>query len=252
MQAEQLIEILDSFLEAGIVEDYCPNGLQVEGNRDIRKIVAGVSASRKLFEMAMAENADAVLVHHGLLWHGSRAPRITGVFRQRLAMLFESGMSLIAYHLPLDRHMKVGNAAVMAQKLGLEKLEAFGRHRGVDIGVRGCFQQPRKMDGVLEEIEGLCGRKPLCFGPREREITSVGIITGAAQREYFQAVEAGLDVYITGEVSEWVFQQAPEEGVPFIAAGHYATEKFGIQALGRWLEEEQGLEVRFIDLPNPI
>jgi len=252
METMRLVEILDAFLGVGAEEDYCPNGLQVEGTREIRKIVTGVSASLELFEAAIAEDADAVLVHHGLLWHSSRAPAITGVYRRRLAKLFESGMSLIAYHLPLDRHMEVGNAAVMGRELGLQELEAFGKHQGLDIGVRGRFPQPLPLETVLEEIGRICGQKPHAFGPDEREISSMGIVTGAAQREYYQAVEAGLDAYITGEVSEWVFQQAREEGVPYIAAGHYATERFGVQALGRWLEETHGLEVHFIDLPNPV
>lgn len=252
MKPGELAGVLDSYLESEGVEDYCPNGLQVEGEKEIRKIISGVSASQELFMRAVEAGADGILVHHGILWNGSRAPRIVGVFRERLALLIKKGISLIAYHLPLDRHLELGNAAVMARKLGLEELRPFGRHHGLQIGVCGEFTSARSLEDVVAEISEICRREADVFGPEDRPISSIGIVTGAAQREYYQAVEAGLDAYITGEVSEWVFQQAREEGVPYIAAGHYATERFGVQALGRWIEKNCGIEVEFIDLPNPI
>lgn len=252
MNAGELVAILDSYLEVEGIEDYCPNGLQVEGNREIRKLIAGVSASQELFRRAIDLKADAILVHHGILWNSSQAPRIVGTFRDRIALLIESGISLIAYHLPLDRHMLVGNAAVMARKLGLEELKSFGKHGGLEIGVRGHYQSPRTLEEFKGRISDICGQEARVFGPEDGMISSVALLTGAAQREYHQAVAAGLDAYITGEVSEWVFQQAREEGVFYIAAGHYATERFGVQALGKWIAERHGIDVEFVDLPNPI
>jgi len=252
MTPRKLAALLDRYLDVDAVVDYCPNGLQVEGRRNISKIVTGVSACRALFESAEEKNADAVLVHHGLLWNGPEAACITGVLARRIRMLFDSGMSLLAYHLPLDRHMEVGNAAVMARELGMTNLEAFARHRGVGIGVRGIFNEPISLEEILERITTTCRREPEVFGPSDGRIRSLGIVTGAAEREYHQAVAEGLDAFITGEVSEWVVHQALEEGVPFISAGHHATERFGIGALGRWIENNHDIEVEFVDIPNPV
>ena len=248
----QLVAELDELLDADTLADYCPNGLQVEGTLDVRTIVTGVSASFELFAAAAERAADAVIVHHGILWSGSEPPRIVGSFRDRLGVLIENRMSLIAYHLPLDRHMELGNAAQLAGRVGLEELEPFGIHCGASTGVCGVCPDPIEVDEFIAAIAEACEREPQIFPGGEALVTSVGIVTGGAQKEFHQAVAAGLDAYVTGEASEWVMHQAAEDRVHYVAAGHYATERFGIRALGRWIADQHGLDVEFIDLPNPV
>lgn len=252
MDLLQLVAELDELLDVEGTTDYCPNGLQVEGKSEVMRVVTAVSASRELFEMAVTRGADAIIVHHGILWNASEAARIVGAFRERIRILLEHGISLIAYHLPLDRHLEFGNAAQLARRLGLEELEPFGFHAGAPTGVCGVFQQPVDSREFYAAIAEACEREPLVFPGGSGAVSSVGIVTGGAQREFHQAVAAGLDAYITGEATEWVMHQAAEDGVHYVAAGHYATEVFGIRALGRWLSEHLALEVEYIDLPNPV
>jgi dinuclear metal center YbgI/SA1388 family protein len=252
MNLMQLVAELDDFLESEAVADYCPNGLQVEGRAEVQSIVSSVSASRALFTRAADHEADLVLVHHGILWNDMAPPRIVGSFRERVRILLENQMSLVAYHLPLDRHPELGNAAQLARRLGLQELEPFGENRGVSAGVCGVFPEPVEAEELFAAVAEACDREPQIFEGNRRLISSVGIVTGGAQREYHQAVASGLDAYITGEATEWVLHQAAEDGVHYLAAGHYATERFGVQALGRWIAERHGLDVEFIDLPNPV
>jgi dinuclear metal center YbgI/SA1388 family protein len=252
MDLHRLVAELDELLDAERGSDYCPNGLQVEGRSEVRRLVTGVSASRELFELAAARGADAVLVHHGILWNTAEPPRITGSYRERLRILLEHGLSLIAYHLPLDRHPELGNAAQLARRLGLEELEPFGEHAGAPTGVCGVFPEPVEAEEFFAAIAEACERQPLVFPGGGEMVASVGIVTGGAQREFHRAVADGLDAFVTGEATEWVLHQAAEDGVHYVAAGHYATERFGIRALGRWIADSHGLEVEFIDLPNPV
>jgi dinuclear metal center YbgI/SA1388 family protein len=252
MKLHHLVADLDALLESPGTPDYCPNGLQVEGHAAVRSVVTGVSASRALFFRAAAIDADAVLVHHGILWNGSEPPRLIGSFRERVRVLLENDLSLIAYHLPLDRHLEVGNAAGLARRLGLDDLEPFGTHHGVSLGVCGRLEEPVSVDELAAAVAAACEQAPQLFPGDGRPIRSVGIVTGGAEREYHRAVSQGLDAFITGEATEWVMHQAAEDGVAFLAAGHYATERFGVQALGRWVENELGLEVTYVDLPNPV
>jgi dinuclear metal center YbgI/SA1388 family protein len=252
MDLQQLVAELDELLESDETPDYCPNGLQVEGVPDVERIVTAVSASYELFHRAANLGADAIIVHHGILWNSSEAPRITGSLLERLRVLLENRISLLAYHLPLDRHLELGNAAQLARQLGLIELEPFGIHNGTPIGVCGVFPQPVELDEFAVAVADICDRQPQVFAGGDRLISSVGIATGGAQKEYHQAVAAGLDAYVTGEATEWVMHQAIEDRVHYLSAGHYATERFGIRALGRWIEERHGLVVEFIDLPNPV
>jgi dinuclear metal center YbgI/SA1388 family protein len=252
MDLHRLVAELDELLDAERGSDYCPNGLQVEGRSEVRRLVTGVSASRELFELAAARGADAVLVHHGILWNTAEPPRITGSYRERLRILLEHGLSLIAYHLPLDRHPELGNAAQLARRLGLEELEPFGEHAGAPTGVCGVFPEPVEAEEFFAAIAEACERQPLVFPGGGEMVASVGIVTGGAQREFHRAVADGLDAFVTGEATEWVLHQAAEDGVHYVAAGHYATERFGIRALGRWIADSHSLEVEFIDLPNPV
>jgi len=247
-----LVAELDGLLEVEAVKDYCPNGLQVEGCREVQRVVTAVSASRALFSRAAALEADLVLVHHGILWNGPEPPRITGSFRERVRLLLDNDISLVAYHLPLDRHLELGNAAQLARRLGLVQLEPFGEHGGVSVGVCGVFPEAIPAEELFAAVGEVCDREPQVFAGDRDPVSSVGIVTGAAEREYHQAVASGLDAYITGEASEWVMHQAAEDGVHYVAAGHYATERFGILALGRWLARAHDLQVEFLDLPNPV
>jgi len=250
MNRDELISYLNSYLEADGVQDYCPNGLQVEGTPDIQHIVCGVTACQALIDAAVERNAQAILVHHGILW-GNKMPTITRSFRRRIHTLLESNINLIAYHLPLDSHMEVGNGATVAHRLGLTELRPFGMHRNMTVGVQGECPEPLTIQALTARVESALDAVPVVFAHGPESIRSVGVITGAADKDLPQAVEAGLDCYITGEISEYVMHFAREEGIHFIAAGHHATERWGVQALGDHLVSEHALQVEFVDVPNP-
>jgi dinuclear metal center YbgI/SA1388 family protein len=247
----ELAAYLDRYLEVSAVEDYGPNGVQVEGRREVRRLATGVSACQELFTRAHAWGADSVLVHHGLFWEGMPY-QLTGVQFRRVAQLIEAGMSLLAYHLPLDRHPEAGNNALAARALGLEALAPFGIHRGVTIGFLGSLPEPVSFHQLLERCAALYDQHPLGFSADDGPVSTVGIISGGAQKELHQAIAAGLDAFITGEASEWVMNLARESGTRFVAAGHYATERLGVQALGEHLAERFGIEAEFFDIPNPV
>lgn len=251
MRRDDLVSYLDALLDAGRDRDYAPNGLQVEGCDHIERIVTGVSSCEELFSRARQLKADAVLVHHGLFWDGQ--PMVLKGFQlRRVRQLIEGGLSLIAYHLPLDRHAELGNNILAAKAFGLEQIVAFAPHRGLDIGFRGVFPQPKNAAELAALCREVYGQESLVLGGGRPEIRSLGIVSGGAQREFYAAIEAGCDAYITGEVSEWVTNVARETGVVYLAAGHYATERLGIRRLGEHLAEKFGLEAHFIDIPNPV
>lgn len=246
-----LAEYLAEYLDVESIPDYGPNGIQVEGSEEVRRILTGVSACLELFEKAEKMSADAVLVHHGIFWKGMPY-ELTGVQFRRVETLIRSGMSLLAYHLPLDRHGDVGNNAVAARRLGLSSLEPFGSYEGTHVGWQGRFEDAVPFARFVAECEALYEREPVAFGDGASEIRRVGIISGGAQKQFHEAIELGLDAFVTGEVSEWVMNLARESGVGFVSAGHYATERLGVRVLGEHLAERFGVEVRFHDVPNPV
>lgn len=251
VERQTLLGYLDEYLEATATADYAPNGLQVEGRAEIRKIVTGVSACSELFERARDAGADAVLVHHGIFWRG--APRVlTGIQLRRVKLLVENELNLLAYHLPLDRHPVVGNNAVAARRLGLGALEPFAEHEGRPIGFRGRLARPEPLSRFVERCAEVFGQQPLVYADGPDPLTSVAIVSGSAERSFFEAIDLGVDLFLTGEVSEWVMHTAREAGRHFVSAGHYPTERLGVQALGDHLAERFGLEVEFVDLPNPV
>lgn len=251
MNCDALLAYLDQLLDASRGRDYGPNGLQVEGREEIRKIVTGVSACQELFVRAREAGADAVLVHHGIFWDGM--PRVlTGFQYRRVAELIRGEMSLLAYHLPLDRHPELGNNALAGRDFGLVDLEPFGFHDGLPIGFKGRFPLPVTAAELVERCERIYQQKPLAFLHGPDPLLTLGIISGGAQRDLYSAIDDGLDAYITGEVSEWVMNVAREARVHYLAAGHYATERLGIRALGEHLREKFGVDVEFIDVPNPV
>jgi dinuclear metal center YbgI/SA1388 family protein len=251
IERDALVDYLDAYLEAPGQADFGPNGLQVEGRPFVGRVVTGVSACAALFERAAAADADAVLVHHGIFWQGMPFP-LVGVQYRRVAALVAGGMNLIAYHLPLDRHAEVGNNALAARALGLADLEPFADYEGLPIGYRGRFPQPIPAADLVARCERIFGQPPLAFPGGPDPVSTLGIVSGGAQKELWAAVGAGLDAYLTGEASEWVMNVAREAGIHYLAAGHYATERLGIRALGEHLADRFGLEVEFVDVPNPV
>ena len=242
-----VIAELDRVLAPQDFEDYGPNGLQVPGRRDLDTIVTGVSASRHLFECAAEAGAQLVLVHHGLFWRGM-PQHIDRALHRRLAPLFRHDIALAAYHLPLDAHPEVGNNALLADALGAREREPFA---GIGMTARFGADGVHK-DELAERVRTVTGRDPLHldFGPER--IRAMGIVSGGAPDHLGDAIAAGHDAYLTGEPAERVFTQAREAGVHFFAAGHYATETFGVRALGAWLEDRVGIRHVFLPDPNPI
>lgn len=248
---DELVSYLDDLLDAHLTSDVCPNGLQVEGRATIGRIISGVSACQELFRVARQRAADAVLVHHGIFWRGD-PPTLIGFRRQRVAELLAGDVNLIAYHLPLDRHPELGNNAIAARELGLEEVRPFGHHENAPLGTRGHFPESLTVSELQERCRRVFGQAPQVFAGEDRSISTIGIISGAAQREFYTAIESGLDAFVTGESSEWVVNLARETGVVYVAAGHYATERLGIRALGEHVAEQFRVEVEFVDVPNPV
>lgn len=239
---------LDALLEARRFDDYCPNGLQVEGAADIRRVVLGVTASLALVRAAAERGAQAVLVHHGWFWKGEDR-RVVGTQRARLAALLAHDINLFAYHLPLDAHPELGNNAQLAKVLDWPAGEATGRD-----GLLRVATLPAPIDAAAlgARLGSALGREPLLVGPTDRPIRRVAWCTGAAQDFLQQAIDAGADAYVSGEVSERTTHLAREAGVVYAAAGHHATERFGVQAVGAALAARFGVEVVFVDDPNPV
>jgi len=250
MQRDELARYLKDYLDTEVFNDLGPNGLQVQGRPEIEKIVCAVSAGMELFEKALLLKADAVMVHHGVIWNFER-PLYKGSYKKRIKLLLENDLNLYAYHLPLDAHPEVGNNIVISHTLGLTNAWPFGDYKGRFVGYRaeaGGIAAQTFFEKIRKEIN----EQALIFPYGPDKIEQVGIISGGAQKDVTQAVEAGLDLYLTGEVSEHILNYVKEEGIHFVSAGHYATERFGIKALGRHLEEKFGLQVQFVDIPNPV
>lgn len=248
MQLAELVKVLDTYLEPWRFKDYGPNGLQVEGHSEVRSVVAGVTASQGLIDVAIERGADAILVHHGYFWKNEN-PCITGMKKARLSRLLAHDISLIAYHLPLDAHPVVGNNARLAAVLGLA---VDGQAGDQGLLWHGHLEAPLPARGLAESVAIALGRPPLLLGPADRLVRRVAWCTGGAQGFFEEAIALGVDAYITGEVSEQHHHIAEELGVAFLAAGHHATERYGVAALAGWLTREHGLETCFVDLPNPV
>lgn len=248
----EILAELDALLEPNRFHDYGPNGLQVPGKPEVTRVATGVSAGAELFERALAERADLIVVHHGLFW-GKRPLALDRPMKRRLKLLFDADASLAAYHLPLDAHPRLGNNALIAQGLGAETTEPFARHEGEPIGVLARFAG----DGVpatdlQARTEQLTARTPLVFAAGREQVRTLAIVSGAGASYLQEAIDAGADAFLTGEPAERVMTQAREAGVHFIAAGHYATETFGARALGEHLASRFGVEHFFVDVPNPV
>ena len=247
MRREELRDYLDQLLETARFSDYCPNGLQVEGRAELRRVVCGVTACQALLDAAVACDADAVLVHHGWFWK-SEDGRVTGLRKRRLATLLQHDISLFAYHLPLDAHAELGNNAQLAARLGIR---IDGRFAAQDIGFlgRGAFATAADLAVGLERM---LGRKPLLVGDATRRLQRIAWCSGGAQDYFEQAIASGADCYVSGEISEQTVHLARESGIPYLAAGHHATERYGVQALAAHLHGKFGLECDYVDIDNPV
>ena len=248
MFRNELENHLNQLLDVSRFQDYCPNGLQVEGREHIQKIVTGVTASLELLQAAIAHEADAVIVHHGYFWRGESAC-ITGMKHRRIALLMQHGINLFAYHLPLDMHSELGNNVQLAKRLGFVENGRFGEQ---DIVVRGALQEAMPLCALGHKIAQALGREPQIIGNPEQSIRQLAWCTGAAQGYFEAAIAQNVDAYITGEISEQTVHAARESGVAFIAAGHHATERYGVQALGEHLADKFGIQHQFVDIDNPV
>lgn len=247
---KQLVAAADTLLRPARFRDYCPNGLQVEGRGEVRHLVSGVTASMDFIKAAIAAEADALLVHHGYFWKGEDAA-ISGMKRSRIAALLQAELSLLAYHLPLDAHPEYGNNVQLGRVLGLEHTGSLEPENPEGIGCTGRLPQPMPAGDFAELVEQRLQRKPLHIGNPAGTIKTIAWCTGAAQSFIEQAIHAGVDAYLSGEVSEQTVHAARESGVHFFAAGHHATERYGPQATGEYLANSLGIAHTFIDIDNP-
>jgi dinuclear metal center YbgI/SA1388 family protein len=249
---DEIVSFCDDLLDAATWEDYGPNGLQVPGGGEVSKVVTGVSAHRDLIERAVASSAQLALVHHGLFWD-SQPRALSEQMAGRLRVALDSGLSIAAYHLPLDAHREIGNNALLCGQLGFQPdSRPFAEIRGRPIGIVGRSADGVEAGALLRAVAELLEREPLVFEAGPDVVRSIGIVSGAGASEIRGAVELGLDAFLTGEPAEHAMADAREGGLHFIAAGHYATETLGIRRLGELVAERFDLEHEFIDIPNPI
>jgi dinuclear metal center YbgI/SA1388 family protein len=247
---QELSESLNSLLNVSLIKDYCPNGIQVEGKKQISQVATAVSASLEVIEKAIEKKADLLLVHHGLLWSGDSL-RITGAKSKKLRLLLEHGLSLMAYHLPLDAHSLLGNNWKAAGDLGWDSLEPFGEVHGTIIGVKGQVQ-PQGAEIFQKSLENYYQHPATSVLAGSKPIRHVALISGGAFREIDQAINSQVDAYVTGSFDEPAWNAARENEIHFFALGHHATERVGIQALGQYIHQRWNLSTTFIDSHNPF
>jgi dinuclear metal center YbgI/SA1388 family protein len=246
-QRDEILAWADEYLDIASYPDYGPMGLQVVGAADVHKVACGVSASRELFERAAEKGAELVVVHHGLFW--DRDPRVVGpILRDRLRALFEADLTLAAYHLALDAHPEIGNNALLADELGVEREGRFAD----GLGFGGRLTEPIPVSALAERVHERLGRMPLVFSYGPEQVERVAICSGGAARYLAAAADEGYDCFVTGEADEPTKYAAKELGIHFVAGGHYATETLGVRALATKLTEQFGVEWEFVDLPNPV
>lgn len=247
----QIQAYIDGVLETGRFRDYCPNGLQVEGRTEIVRVMTGVTACQALLDAAVEWQADLVLVHHGYFWKGEAQP-ITGIKRKRIQTLLAADINLMAYHLPLDAHAELGNNARLADLLGIQVEGPLKPGEDPAIGNIGTLAEPESLQAFEQRLARVLGREPQTIAGGEHPVQKVAWCTGAAERMIDLAIEQGADLYLSGEISEPVVHIARECGIHYCGAGHHATERYGVQALGERLAQEFGLEHRFVDIDNPV
>lgn len=247
---DRIVAALDAYLDAKQFEDHAPIGLQVEGNARVRKIVLGVSACLQLFEKALEASAQMIVVHHGMFWN-KESRVLRGPLRERVRFLLDHDLSLLAYHLPLDSHPVVGNNARIVRLLGARSKKPFGIYAGRPIGFSAAFQRPVTVESVAKKLSSLAPGGPLVIAGGPRKVRRIGVVSGGAGDIFPQAVEEGLDLFITGEPYEPAQALCREAGIHFIALGHHNSEKTGVTALAGWLRRRFAIPSVFVDIPNP-
>ena len=250
MQRREFNQLLNDILKPQLIKDFCPNGLQVEGKNEIKKIVTGVTASQALIEAAIEQQADAILVHHGFFWKGESQP-ITGMKKRRIGALLANDINLFGYHLPLDIHPAVGNNAQLAKLLDIE-IETGLEPTSNSVAMKGRLKTPLSGEDFADKIAKVLNRTPLTSLVRSAKIETIALCTGGGQGYIDLAAEQGIDAYLTGEASEQTIHSSREQNIDFFAAGHHATERYGVKALGELLAQEHGFDVTFIDIDNPV
>jgi dinuclear metal center YbgI/SA1388 family protein len=248
MLREELGAYLNGLLESERFRDYCPNGLQVEGRAEVKHIVCGVTASQALIDAAVERGADTILVHHGWFWKGEDG-RVTGFRKRRLQTLLAHDINLFAYHLPLDAHPALGNNAQLAARFGWTIERHFGEH---ELGCLAVLPAPTFASELARTAEQVLGRVPLLIGAAQQSVRRVAWCSGGAQDWFEAAIGAGAELFMSGEISEQTTHLARESGVPYLAAGHHATERYGVMALGAHLAEHFGLSCDYVEIDNPV
>jgi dinuclear metal center YbgI/SA1388 family protein len=250
----ELVSYINQLLQIDKISDYCPNGLQLEGGEQLKRIVTGVTASQQLIDAAIDYKADAILVHHGYFWK-NEDPRIVGIKKRRIASLLNNNISLLAYHLPLDLHPELGNNVQLAKQFGWQPdkvLSADGSPSSIPPLVRTTTLEKAITGADLAAHISACLQRETLHIDVDKPIRRIAWCTGAAQSEITQAIAMGVDAFITGEASEPTVHEARESGVHFYAAGHHATERYGVKALGEALAQKWQIDCHFIDCDNPV
>jgi dinuclear metal center YbgI/SA1388 family protein len=248
MQLKKLCQFCDEYLKVDEFNDYCPNGLQVEANSQVERIVCGVTASQALIEAAIDQGADTLIVHHGYFWKGESQP-ITGYKGRRISSLIKNNINLLAYHLPLDAHPEVGNNVQLGRIMGWNTSASFGEQ---NLVLEGSLAQSQTLAEVSRQIEAKLATTTLSISAGDHSIERIAWCTGAAQGFIEAAAECGVDAFVSGEISEPTFHLARELGIHYIAAGHHASERYGVQALAKVIADRFGIRQQFIDIPNPV
>lgn len=251
MDRRKLATHLNTLLNVNAYQDYCPNGLQVAGKDNIKKIITGVTACQALIDTAAEKNADAIIVHHGFFWK-NEPETIVGIKKNRIKSLLTHDINLFAYHLPLDGHPTLGNNIQLGKRLGVQNIEAIDLGLGPSIGLQGTLSHAHSASELSETIASALNRKPFHIASDKPHIQRIGWCTGAAQNGISHAYLANCDAYISGEISETTVHIARELNIHYFAAGHHATERYGVKALGEHLANEFGLDVEFVDIDNPV
>ncbi|HEX37560.1 MAG TPA: Nif3-like dinuclear metal center hexameric protein [Candidatus Cloacimonetes bacterium] len=253
VKRNEIVAFCNNYLEVEKFKDYCYNGLQIEGIEDISKIVTGVSLSKRLIDEAILENAEMLIVHHGLFKNQlGDPPRIVGIFKERIKLIIENGINLCGYHLPLDAHNEIGNNIELCRRLELLDIERLASPYYGDIGYVGLLKIPSPIEDFVLYVDKKLGTKSFVIAAGETTVRKVGVISGGSSSDYGEAFRMGADTFITGDIKENIVREVEELGINFINAGHYNTEKFGIRKLGALLKEEFDIPTKFIDIPNEI
>ncbi len=251
MKLNQLASYLNAQLQINKFKDYCPNGLQIEGKSEVKRIITGVTACQQLIDVAIEKQADAILVHHGFFWKGEGEP-IVGIKKQRIQALLKHDISLLAYHLPLDSHQEWGNNIQLAKVLDFDITGPIDPSDDRVPGYIGRLKKPMSAQQLSQHIAQALNRTPQHIGEEDDTIQTIAWCTGGAQSYMQYAIDQGIDAYLTGEINEPSVHNARESGTHYYAAGHHATERYGAKVLGEHLATKFALDVEFIDIDNPV